>query len=86
MAVGGCLLTASCCVKMLSPPVSPVTKVYFYLTDIWKVITTITRLHCSVYYAQAIHCLGYIVSLFVFKCLALCILFNIQILLVIIRN
>lgn len=56
-AAGGCLLTAADCVKMLRPPVSLVTGVYFYLTDIWKVITTAT-LHCSVYYAQAINCLG----------------------------
>lgn len=46
-AAAGCLLTATYCVKTLSLPVSPVTEVYFYLSDIWKVIAT-TSMHCLV--------------------------------------
>lgn len=39
-AAAGCLLTATHCVKMLGLPVCPVTEVYFYPDDIWKVVTT----------------------------------------------
>lgn len=45
-AAGGCLLTATYCVKMLSLPASLVTEVYFYLTDTWKVIPATTWVHC----------------------------------------
>lgn len=46
MHAAGCLLTATYGVKMLSPPDSLVTEIYFY-----KVITTTTRVHYSVQYA-----------------------------------
>lgn len=59
---------------MLSLPVSLVTEVYFYLTDTWKVITTTAWVHCSVWYARAIHCLGYVNVLF--KCICVfCLIF-----------
>ena len=51
MPAAGCLFTATDCVKMLSLPDSLVTEIYFY-----KVITTTTRVHYSVQYAQDIHC------------------------------
>lgn len=46
MAAGGCLLTAHLPCEDVSLPVSLVTRVYFYLTDTWKVIAMMA-LHCS---------------------------------------
>jgi len=58
LLVGVCLQPTSYA-KMLILPVSLVTLVYFYLTDTWKVIATLT-LHCSDKCAPGIQCLCYI--------------------------